>query len=113
MFTENENRLARNNAFDFSQMSSDDLKQTAAEISRLIASTGWQIVASQVQAQSAFRISGMIDQESGGIDGCVNREFTRGAISSSTFMLNFPQMLLNGIEQELEDRKKDEDHETQ
>ena len=97
---------AQQQPFDFSQMETRDLQEVRSNLNALLKHEGMNILQSQLQQQAGVRMNALINTTSGGIDGCIDREFMRGALNAFTFVISFPQMLINGIEQELDDRGK-------
>ena len=95
-------------AFDFGQMSKDDLQSVREHIKSLQKHAGFEIVQAQLLQQAQFRMNLMFSEGTGGLDGVLNREFMRGHISNLNFVLNFPQALLAGLEEELDSRVKEQ-----
>lgn len=91
-------------AFEFGEMSVQDLQQVRQDIKSLLANKGFDIIQAQLMQQAQFRMNLMFNQETGGMDGVLAREYMRGHISNLNFVLNFPQTLLTELERELDTR---------
>jgi hypothetical protein len=95
----------KQNPFDFSQMETRDLQEVRSQLQGLQGHMGYQIFLSQMQQQIQTRLKLFMVLEPGGIDGCINREYMRGSCSAFDFIMNFVPALVEGVEQELQDRK--------
>ena len=81
------------------------------ELTNLVNSRGWDLYRKYLEGQVASRQAGYFLPVTNGIDGVLAQEFAKGEGSGIYTVMHLLPFLLAAIEEETEDRKKQEDEE--